>query len=227
MKRILFPVIKGGKSAGNVAISKKEDDELRKSDYWKWSLKHLDARREKEKEEQEDQEEDDGDGGLNEEDEKDDDEEDGEDEEDEEDEEEDWESETYLAAVRMKQIRETGETDRLGRRHDLDGDLIPEPELDFWTTVEGKDVLPQTEEEKGSRVDRSQRTRRDRKDKERRDRKAEKVWVNEYLELNIDERRELDTEDGDARQEEVNVEVEDDENEPGAGDCDMRLRRSQ
>ena len=194
---------------------------MRKNNYSKWWLKHDDAtlarkkqeaeeeeRERREMEEQEEQEEDDADFWSYE-----DDEEDGEEE----------SPQTYLAGVRMEQIKRVGETDRIGRRYDLDGDLIPEPEPDFWTTGEIKDVPPQTEEEKRIRVDRSQCTR-DRREKERRDREAAKDLVeDEDLDMTVDESEELDTENADAGQED---EVDVEENEPNARDSDMWLRRS-
>lgn len=163
MKRILFPVEEGNNSAGNVARDKKEDDELRKSDYWKWSLKHLDARREKEKQEPERWDREISEKEVKEED----DEDDEDNEEDDEDDEEERDLKTPLARVRMEQILNAGETDRLGRRYDADGDLIPEPEPDFWTTGEVEDVPPQREEERRIRLERSQRTGDRRKRKTR------------------------------------------------------------
>lgn len=146
--------------------------------------------------------------------------------EDDEEDEEEESFQTYLAGVRMEQIKRVGETDRIGRRYDLDGDLIPEPEPDFWTTGEVKDVPPQTEEERRIQVDRSQRTR-DRRESERRGREAAKVWVeDEDVEMTIDEGGELDTENGDAGQEDGDVEMHVQENEPDARDPDMWLRRS-
>ena len=196
---------------------------MRKNNYAKWWLKHDDATLEKKKqeaeeeerkrlemEEQEKQEDDDADFWNYEDDE----------------EEEEESSQTYLAGVRMEQIKSVNETDRIGRRYDLDGDLIPEPEPNFWTTGEVKDVPPQTDEERRIRLDRSQRTR-DRREKERRDREAAKDLVEEDdLEMTIDEGGEPDTEGDDADQDDEDVEIHVEEKEPNARDSDIWLRRS-
>lgn len=201
-----------------------EDDELRKNNYSKWWLKHDDARLAKRKQEaeeeererremkeQEKQEEDDADFWNHE---------DGEEDEEEES------SQTYLAGVRMEQIKTVDETDRIGRRYDLDGDLIPEPEPDFWTTGEVKDLPPQMEEERRIRVDRTRR-KRDRRERERRDQEVAKAWIeDEDVEMTIDEGGELDIENADGGQEDEDVEMKVHGNESDATDPDMWLRRS-